>query len=251
MNYFDDYFYEPSESEMMIEEIKEALRNEVREDIKKKITSLESTIETLKSDPDYINYKKDSLIFEKRYNELEKEYDEHRRNIEKKIKYNKATEILKGISSTAYVVKYSNSSFIKPKCNKCNDRRKIEYITPRGKKQFEPCECSMVKSRYEVMPAYLFKLKNSRYSERELEAVYMDGDGDEFNCECTIDWMANHTFQRRYNGEKFEDVNSYYTYFVNKEDAEKFCNYLNDKAKWQEKDFANYENIENYVVVEE
>ena len=35
MNYFDDYFYEPSESEMMIEEIKEALRNEVRSNTRK------------------------------------------------------------------------------------------------------------------------------------------------------------------------------------------------------------------------
>ena len=101
------------------------------------------------------------------------------------------------------------------------------------------------------MPAYLFKLRNSYRDGRELEAIYMDGDDEEFTCECTIDWMANHTFQRRYNGEKFEDVNSYYTYFINKEDAERFRDYLNDKAKWQEKDFANYENIENYVVVEE
>lgn len=148
---YDYWNDEPSEYDMMIEDLKESLRESVREEIKDEIESLRNKLAELSDIRDNWSQK---------VKELEKEkckYQEAARNAGYEAKKTRLSELMESIEHEAWTVRY-RYEYIKPKCDKCDDKRQIHFKSPSGRDMSEDCECAKRKAVYHVEPLKLFKI---------------------------------------------------------------------------------------------
>lgn len=149
MYWEEDFYNEPSEFDMLVDEFKEQLRASVKEEIIAEMDALKKSNEELRDIRDH---------WEAKVAELENEYEEKRRELEKKLREAESTadnakrmalfDLIRDYPDHAYTV---DTKYIeKPKCDKCDDNRKIQFITPRGRTMYERCECDELKPVYSV-----------------------------------------------------------------------------------------------------
>lgn len=209
---YDTGYYEPSEFEEQCEQLKETLKRSAWKDLTERIEQLEKEVTELKP-----------------YKEKKIEVDTIRRECELKVAQaeNKAKEMrIKELFGEHWITAYRiNTAYIEqPKCNKCNDRREIEYITPLGRKAKEYCTCAAKQSVYSVRETECLRFYINRNTKIEKYYEPRNGDYDSFD-------MLHYI----YDGKPF-DTATYYgsTVFLNKEDCQKCCDFLNEKERAEE-----------------
>jgi len=226
---WDDYYNEPSEFDMMIEEFKDNLKKSVKEDTQKLIEKLRKENEELRDIRD-------------NWNQVKREYEEKQRQLQNEIyncKQNVARMRLEQLFEACgmNVVLYKPSSFIVygTKCDKCDDDRYIHYKSPSGKDNKEECECAKSFLKYKPSPEYLCEFRVNRYGSDSKKYPLMmwfkkyrdysdDYDG------YTYDYSNLCKFI--YNDEDFEEVRKEYStsvYFRDEETCQKYCDYLSAK----------------------
>lgn len=222
---FWNNYSELSEFEIQVEEFKTALRNEVKKEIVDKITSLEDELKKLKYIKDNWNEEVEKLNKVKRELQCEKE------ELIKTVRKERLGELLKDDFFTAWQIKcdfiYENE-----KCDKCDDDRVVHFYSPSGKELKELCECHKQKSVYSVIPAELVKIKNVVYPNNSYKYTH-----PYFTYRVKRDNSSNEeeeTFETVNNiadNLEFDKIFWCYCVFLNKEKAEAFCRFLNDKAQ--------------------
>lgn len=138
--YFEEYF---SENDEVVAEIVDIAKGLVSAEIKDKLTSQENTIKELEEE----------LSFYKNYQEEKKSLDREIAKIkrESEAAYNKGYEECRKkrlqnlLDLQHYWAISYERDYINPKCDKCDDERKIHFFSPSGKEYTEPCECSKTK----------------------------------------------------------------------------------------------------------
>lgn len=229
---YDDYWSEPSEFEMQIEEFKDALRNEVKDEIKKKIESLENEVASLKEFRD----EKNKFIneYEAKIREAKREADETKREAKKseeKWKEARLHQLLGDYLTVGWIVGYTTE--YGEKCDKCDDNRYIHFTSPQGKEYKEECQCAKRHYKYFPKEVTLSKIyvrkKNFRWNDKgetdfynRYYTVQDDNDDDYYRYEC-----ANHVYTS--SDIDYEKVNSYDAVFLNEEDCQKYCDWRNEK----------------------
>lgn len=234
---YDDFYYEPSESEMAILDLKEHLRNEVKKEIIDKLEQLE------KENKELQDIKKHKEKLEQDYKnktyELEREYKEKERTLYKK----PLKELIDIIQEEHYVVNYDWLD--KPKCDKCNEQRQIELEDAYGRKHYVDCVCKeKYKSNYIVKPYYIGTITEIAKRDNKL-AMWI-----KFTYEKSC-WQDNDYISATYidknsiindfdefiqNNENVEEIkakvkNKYYLseyIFSKKEEAKKLADYANN-----------------------
>lgn len=107
---------------------------------------------------------------------------------------------------------------IKPKCNKCDEKRFINFKSPSGREYSEPCECSKKIKIYKPIQLQLITiesgLSDSNYYYAHYEGNYTNGER----------MYAVNAYKR----EPFEEVFSD-TYFLDKETCQAYCDWENNK----------------------
>lgn len=110
-----------------------------------------------------------------------------------------------------------------PKCNLCDDKRARPYTTPLGRKEQEPCPCSIVTSKFEPQEKTLTDLRKDRGDGALL--MWFRTSSDEGYSSGQI--IKNEDV---YNGSTpFDQLERYHTYFNDKEQCQLYCDWLNDK----------------------
>lgn len=228
MYFYDDYFNEENEFDERINELKDSLRNQVKEEIKNKIEELTKRNEELEER-------------QKNLSSLEKEYQDKIRNFEyekeriisntKKEIYNANLEQFLDFvfeHQVLYEVKYK--SIEQKKCPYCDDNRQIKVKDILGREYITRCKCSDYKNSYYVYEnkCNLYFRKGKKSTDFKM-VLYVDDERYTnteifgFSGEETI--MSQHLF------EKFDENNppKYYfnAYFTSKEEAQKYVDYLN------------------------
>ena len=219
MSYYEDDFYYPSEFEMMMEEFKNTLRNSVRDEIKEELDMLRKENEDLSE----IKSQWDELQREYKFkiSELERIKD----NLKREVRKERLSEIMDDFKTVLYKVSYNTTKL--DKCDKCDDYRMINYITPLGREAKEECHCKKPVKVYSVKEAFLYSFMdnvnnfyprylihhNSIGSKFEL----FDFDDDDFGkCEKVIK-----------TAEEFESITSTYnTFFLTPELAQLYIDKL-------------------------
>lgn len=126
MSYYDeDFFYEPTEFEGQLEEFKQVLTESIRDDYKEKMAQLE------KENAELRVIKNDFETIKQSYEDAKRELRFERSDMERSIRRERLTELMKDFEITLYHAELKFETG--PKCDKCNERRAIEYITPLGK----------------------------------------------------------------------------------------------------------------------
>lgn len=224
---YDDYFREPSDFEMQVEEFKDALRDSVKDEIKNRIESLENELAALKEFKDE-RYK---FIheYESKIREAQKEASDAKRfakESEEKWKKARLHELLGDYLTVGWRVDYKWE--YGEKCDKCDDDRKIHFTSPQGKEYTEECVCAKKYFKYFPKEATISKMyvkkRNFRYDDngetnfycRYYTVVENDTETDLYESAAEVYTSSDIDFEK---------VNSYRAVFLNEEDCKKYCDW--------------------------
>jgi hypothetical protein len=224
---YEDYWDEPSEFEMQIEEFKISLRSAVKGEIKEKIESLEKELADLKLFRD----ERDKFVQEcnDKIAEAKRETIEAKAT-EEKWKKARLYQLLGEHLIFGWGV--DDAYEYGEKCEKCDDNRKIHFTSPQGRKYEEDCQCS--KKHYTYSPKLVELLE---FSVKKKNFYPSDADADFRNRYYYAEEDRDYERFRRANDVytssdiDFEDVNQYCAVFLNEEDCQKYCDWKNEKER--------------------
>ena len=229
----DEFYYDESPYyDELTYELKESLKKSIKEEVLNKMEKLEKeNKELLEVKQNYNQIKAD---FERKKNE----YDTKLKDLESEMKKTKLHElVLQMCPSVIMYHVYKDRSYYRiPKCDKCNDSRRIVFTSPFGKEFSDDCPYCGEKYRKFIMEEVeLRKLSYTWNTSRYDDKPYYS----EFGCNCRIcdsDYYDKKVFfnaNRCVDDKTFEEIVEFMTddnegvYFTSKEKAEEFMNWMN------------------------
>lgn len=220
MMYDEEFYNEPSEFEQQIKEFKSSLLDSVKKEYKDKMERLE------KENAELQDVKKRMDEIERNYKRKEQELSWERQNLESKVRRERLSKLMGDLQVELYTV--GSKSHKRPKCNKCDENRRIPYTTPLGKETYESCDCSKNIHVYEPAPITLnsFSIRdgkgNAWYKVKEDRSdEWLEYYSDSINGSELIT-----------SEEQFESIGyAYKTLFKDIEIAQKYCDYKNNQSK--------------------
>ena len=229
---YDEYWDEPSEFEMQIEEFKDSLRSAVKDEIKAKIESLEKELEELKE----FRTEKDTLVrkYETEIQKVKREAYETMRaakELEEKWKKARLHQLLGDYLTVGWKIRKSWE--YGPKCDKCDNDRRIHFTSPQGKEYSEDCICAKKYYKYFPKEATLSKIyvlkKNFRWDDKGetdfYNRYYTVKDDDDYDRYDVVDDVYTSS------DINFKEINEYRAVFLNEEDCKKYCDWLTEQRK--------------------
>jgi hypothetical protein len=214
--YEEDFYNEPSEFEIAIEQFKATLMKSVKDEYVAEMERLRKENEELQDVKRNFEKIKSDYITKERQLEFE------RNNIKGEVRRERLGQLMKDCEVVMY---RANTEYIKPpKCSKCNEKRKIAYKTPLGKDAYEDCECNKSKTVY-CPQEYIrteFKINGNNNG---IAAHY------KVTSERNYDWASldSSTYAKTFytNELKYDDIERYSTFFKSKEECQLYCDWLN------------------------
>lgn len=226
MDYYEDDFYEPSEFDMLVDEWKEKLRDSVKEEYKAEMAKLRQENETLQ------DIKKN---WDKKVRELQTEKEEVVRTkyrIEREIKNQYLSEILKDVMEERWGISY-RWEYLREKCDRCDDDRRLHYKTPLGRDAYEMCSCAKQCRIYspEEISGIQISQRRSRY-DKDIKIFFEHEDNKDRDSYDTYRWHSDSfIFQDDMSYDELEKAHTHYAIFKNKEECQKYCDWLNARER--------------------
>lgn len=216
MSYYDyeDYYGEPNEFEQQIEEFKSTLYDCVKHEHKMKMERLEKENTELQE-------------VKKNWNTLENEYKNKLHDLQckidtaerdaKRLRLNGLMQELK-----QYLWQANSISVYNKKCDKCDDKRQIHFISPSGKDMTEDCECSKSIAKYIPKEYELYSFQqNTNEIGRWYKKRYPDSDYYE-NDSKYVELLVKTEEDFKLIGDRLWQV-----FFVSEELCKKYCEQRN------------------------
>lgn len=224
-----DYFEEYSEFDAQIEEFKESLRNQVKEEIKSKIDRLEKRNKELEEK------QKNLATLEKEYKDkirkLERDKEEVLYEARKEYLSSTLQELTNKMFECQDLYEVSYESIEQPKCNYCDENRYliIKDIFGRGHKVL--CKCWGNIREYYARKADVRICWFKRGDDRDKLCFRVKSNRDSCGWQNTTFEYINGKVEQNNIFKKFDENNlpkSYYgVCFTSKEEAQKYADYLN------------------------
>lgn len=220
MSYYDeDFYYEPSEFDYQVNEFKEALMKSVKEEFISKMERLEKENKELQFIKQ--NWERITRDYDNKKYQLELE----RQDLERKARRERLSVLMKDFEVIMYRIDYRNE--LPPKCNKCDDNRKINYKTPLGKDAHEDCDCRNGKIVYYPKDYICSEFKIDRDGNKIIAWYKINKiDRDDEYVGYDSSTFAEVIYHE---GLKYEDIKKYGTFFKTKEECQGYCDWLNAK----------------------
>lgn len=221
MYYDEEFYHEPSEFEMMVDEFKGSLMNAIKDEYIKEMDRLRkenNDLQEVKRNFDQI--KRD---FEQKKREFAAEYETKKSQVRRE----RLSELMQDCEVELYTVGSTNK--YKPKCEKCDDERKIHFKTPSGRDTYEMCECSNRIYVYEPIPTLMssFSIRDGKghawykIQNRGIHDEYLSYYEDSISGKKLITSV-----------DQFDDkVYAHQNLFQTEELAQKYCDWKNKNAK--------------------
>jgi hypothetical protein len=221
MSYYDeDFYYEPSAFDIQVDEFKKALAESVREEFITEMERLKKENEELQS----IKTNFDQI--KKQYRDKEQQLEWERQDLIRKVRRERLSDLMKDFEVVMYMP-YSKRE-LPPKCDKCDDNRKINYKTPLGRDSSEACDCSVGKYVYypEEYICSEFRINRDGNDIIAWYKVKPSSSCDDDYASCDSSTFAETIY---HDGLKYKDLKQYKTFFKTKEECQGYCDYLNAK----------------------
>lgn len=225
--YDEESYYEPTPADEIFFEAKEKLENCLKETIKNRIQLLEEENKKLKEENSEFKIK----IREVKSKERQLEIKE--RDLENSVLRKKFSEMLKPLEKqyTIYAVDYGYKWI--EKCDKCDEDRKIKFVSPLGRELKENCECSRnfkvwKPKELNIKALSLYKNKKTYPYSISVTPKYDSPSYADMYCKFELQEFIENLNNLEFNFEdfKYNDIG-----FKTKEDCQKYCDFLNDKEK--------------------
>lgn len=223
---YDDY-YEPSEFDEKVEEFKSYLRESVKKETQELIEKLQKENAELREVRD--NWGSVKRDYKNKQVELEIEMS----NCKYEAAKMRLEELFEFCGMNIILYRPTLELVYKPKCNKCDDNRRIHFKSPSGKDYDEYCSCAKHFNKYKPEPYYCTEFRVNRRSATVKFPVMMwfkkysdytsDYDGYTYESSDLCRFI--------YNGEDFETIegNKGTPYFRDEKQCQEYCDYLNKK----------------------
>lgn len=219
MSYYDeDFYYEPSEFEQQVDELKEALINSVKDEYKEEMGRLR------KENAELQKVKRDFESIKLEYKNKHRELQYEKSNLEQIVRKERLDKLMKGFEVEYYTVE--GHSVQKPKCDKCNEHRRIPYTTPLGRETYENCSCNERTYIKKPTPILLYTLSIRNGEAQAWYKLQRDDDYLRYYSE-SMNGKAVITSEEQFENIEYE----YKTLFATKELAQKYCDYKNKQDK--------------------
>ena len=223
----DDY----SEYDKLIYDLKESLKSGIKQEITDNINDLESQLyEVREFIAERNRYMEEMKTLERKLNESEK-------SVDKRAKDMRLREFLETFKKPAWVCDYK-WVYPKEKCNKCDDKRSIHFFAPSGKEYTESCPfCGEHRMEYYPQEAALIEIKETKHSipiEQEIQGIHFTFAVPRKYVERELrgEDVFYTDIEILYGGEDFNIAYDIFrTYFRNKEDCQRACDWLNERNK--------------------
>lgn len=223
MWYDNEFYNEPSEFEMRMEELKESLANAIKSEFLEEMERLKEENRNLQEIKDHFGQIKRD--YEKKKEECCRAINE----AEQKAKRMKVNELMEHFRIFAWRTTWEY--LYGPKCDKCNEDRKIEVALPSGKKVNDECECSKIQMKVMVpQRMVLYEIEN-----RDLGiAAWYKACGRKEDRYYIIDYASCVCLERTIGpGTSFDEVEKVQdqreVLFTTEEECRAYCEYLNKK----------------------
>lgn len=218
MSYYDEDFYcEPSEFEMQIEEFKSSLLDSVKDEYKQRMENLQ------KENTELQEIKKNFEAIKRDYANKERQLQIERNDLERKVRNERLSELTKDLQVLMY--KAYSKQVKKPKCEKCDSNRRIYYKTPLGRDDYEQCECDTGERVYE--PKEYMRIEfNIRDGMRAWYEINNFDSRDEY---ARFDSNSQYAKVVYKEDMPYESIEKYSTFFKSKEECQAYCDYLNEQ----------------------
>ena len=226
-----DYFEEYSEFDAQIEEFKESLRNQVKEEIKSKIDRLEKRNKELEE------RQKNLATLEKEYKDkirkLERDKEEALLDVKKEYLNSHLQELMEQMFKCQDLYEIGKNFVKQDKCPHCDEDRRLLVKDMFGREHKILCKCYDNLYEYYVRKAEVRIYVNKKVGGSIYFRVKINTDS--YGYDSSIFEYINGKVEQNNIFEKFDENNlprSYcVTCFTSKEEAQKYADYLNKKEK--------------------
>lgn len=235
MYYDEDFYNEPSEYDIMVDEFKQSLLKSVKREFLEEMNKLRKENKELQE-------------IKKNWNDLQSEYRKKQYDLDISIETEKQklyrmrlSELFEkcGMKTVLY---HPCSAYIKKdKCDKCNETRQIIFLSPSGKRMTEMCKCAT--PYYVSYPQEHELVYFGRWvRDKKPLYVYFEDKSDD-DCEKYSKKVVNLYKDQPF--EKIYDEVGIDVYFEDVKKCLEYCLFINKKKKIPE------ELIEKYCVIDE
>ena len=222
MCYEDDFYSEPSEFDLQVEEFKASLMKSVKEDFLHRMEALEKENAALRE------FRDDKQAFIRDCEAKVAAARREARKAEEKWKNARLHQLLGDFLMTGWKVGYKQ--VMDDKCDKCDADRYIHFLSPQGNKCKEKCNCATYTLRYFPEEATLAKFVVRKKN-------FFGGDPNK-----TEFYGRYYTVEKRDNDDEYESasdvyfhdfdckkVNRWRAVFMNEADCQRYCDWLNEQ----------------------
>lgn len=223
MYYPDDFYNEPSEFGMQVEEFKESLAKSIKSEFLEEMERLKKENRKLQGIKD--NFEQVKRDYERKKQECERVM----REAEDRAKRMKVEELIEKYKTFLWRPRFRY--LYGPKCDKCNKNRNIQVTLPSGKPVDDECECN--KSISVMVPERMVRYELAD-RDQGVTAWYT-ACGKEGDMYYKLDYASTvfldgaivkpgTSFDVLYAVEKQRDI-----FFTTREECLAYCEYLNEK----------------------
>ena len=219
---WEDFYNEgPSDFDITIEEFKEELRKNVRDEYVKEMTRLKKENEELQ------DVRKNWAQIQMEYRLKEEKFNRETSDIKRELARKRIDELttIADFSEHIYVIDYKDGRV--PKCDKCDDNRQIHFTSPSGRDFREDCPvCGKRYCIYYPKPVDAIKIRFSKDTpfKSEVWAIKHEAYGDSVIYKKENVWKGT---VEEFNIDDYHTVR--HTCFESKELAQKICDRINKK----------------------
>lgn len=236
---FENY-YEPTPADEIFNEAMEKFKETLKDSVKENLKYIQEENKRLKKENDELKQKERQIIDKERILEIRE------KDLESKSEWSfykkKFSEILKPLEEQLDMWYVSPLSELIPKCDLCDEERKVEFVSGSGKKIKGDCECKRYHRIYRVECTklmYFSFYKSERNKEFVLTPKYDSQDYDNTYFKLNIQQLIK-TFEiDKVFDYKYYGGYSGFTGFATKEECQKYCDWLNENEKLKEDEINN------------
>ncbi|QSF42685.1 hypothetical protein [Paenibacillus tianjinensis] len=221
MSWYDEEFYrEPSEFEEQIDALKESLMNAIKDEHKAELDKLR------KENAELEVIKRDFAQIKEDYRAKERGLELKMKEAQTEARRTRLSALLESFGVTLFQAK--RTSILGSKCDKCDDNRQIHYSTPSGKPAQEYCECRVYSILYVPEERICCEFKIERGGQKMkawydvMPSKHDDEDYGSYRSSTHLDALYE-------DGMSFEKLKQHGTFFKEKADCQRYCDWLNEQ----------------------
>jgi hypothetical protein len=218
MDYSEDFYQGYGEFDKEIDNFKQSLVKSIRQEFLDEMDSLRKENGELQEIKDNWESLKQSYSIKEHDLMLAKE------NARSEARSAKLADLLESHKFVMYKV---TTEYIKrPKCSHCDDKYQIHFTTPEGRDVSTSCDCAHSDTKYipGEFVAYEFKLDGYRHELYVWYKQIIDNQDEYFKFDTSSDYGG---LKNVYKGEEYDTLKYYETFFKDRNDCQKYCDWLN------------------------